>query len=373
LVVALILSLFIYSGWASDSYTGKPAVSIQTITEDTHFGLSGDFSPEKEIFTVSLIGDYKIAFALNENISSNYIYYSWKFFDNDEVASTSKQTYSRYQGETMNKEEPVLYYLNQKIGEYDVSVDCYTESPDGAMAYSKTYSGKVSYVGNITKEYTWTYKGNTYSAKTTFGYDEYRSYRDIDSRNKALTESRYKSVTGFVTYKDPAIVTLAESLLRAYGSDRDTSGQGFASFVLAFVQICFKYPPNTSSMGGDLYQYGQEEYFAYPIETLFYDMGECEDTSILAAALFKALGYGAGVVIIPGHAVAAVGLESYDPGIYLGRYYDVLSHTIDGVTYYACETTTQSFQEIGLVSSSGYRNLPYSEYIGKDRYGFYIV
>ena len=351
-----------------DSYK---KIDIQTVTDNTYFELSGDFLLERGIFTVSLIGKDRIAFALNEEISSKYELYRWKLFDYDRVSSVSKDYYMKYNGDVLEKTEPVLYYMSQKAGEYDISVECRTES--GGKTVSKAiYSGTVSYVGTITNEYTWKYQGNEYTAHATFGYDEYRQYRDADPHGRALYSFNYGRIASFVTYEDSGIKALAGSLRSAYGGD--PSGNDFASFVLAFVQICFDYPPHTNYMDADKYLYGQEEYFAYPMETIFHGMGDCEDTSILAAALFKALGYPAGVVVIPGHALAAVGLEGYVPRTsYRPSSYEVLSQTIDDVTYYACETTVSSPQGIGLVNSYGDKGTPYSEYIGKQRYGFYIV
>jgi len=367
LILALAAAVSLIADVEDDLKYNK--VDIQTVTEDTYFELSGDFLIEREVFTVSLTNDGKIAFALNDDISSKYDYYSWTFFDNDHVSSADTRFYVAYSGETVNKEEPVLYYLSQNVGEYSISVKCYA-GPEEERELLKTYSGTVRYSGTITKEYTWIYQGELYSAKTSFSFDEYRHYKEMNDKGRRVVD--YGRVVSFVTYEDPAIVALAESIKEAYG-DRSTSDQKFAAFVLGFVQICFDYPPYSTLMGADRYQYGQEEYFAYPMETIFYGMGDCEDTSILAAALFKALGYEAGVVMIPQHAVAAVGLDSYAPGSYSSRSYEIISQTIDGVTYYACETTVNSPQGIGLISLSGDEGTPYSEYIGKSRYGFYIV
>ena len=353
-----------------DEYDNR--VVIQTASADTYFELRGDFLPEKEIFTVSLTDDGSIAFALTDELASKYDYYSWTFFDHDHTWSNTAPPYSKYTGETKEKTEPVLYYLSQKIGEYRISVKCYVES-GGRYVQSAAYSGDVGYMGTITKEYKWTYKGKQYTAATSFTYDEYSSYKKKNPDGRWLRSYEYHKVTSFVTYEEPAVVSLAESLAAAYGTGSDAKDQNFASFVLGFVQVCFEYPPYSVTVEADKYLYGQNDYFAYPLQTLFHSMGDCEDTAILAAALFKALGFGAGVVIIPGHAVAAVGLENYDPGFYSKTTYEILSQTIGGVDYYACETTAGSFQGIGLVSLSGSGGKNYSEYIGENGYKFYIV
>ena len=369
--VVLVLTFGLLIGAAAFANEKVPEkVDIQQATDSSYFELSGDFLLEKEIFTVALTSDGKISFTLNSDISSRSSYYSWRFFDSDHVSSTNTFMYSEYTGETIKKTEPVLYYLSQTPGRYIISVDCYT-GPEGNYVFSEAYSGNVTYVGTVTRDYAWNYGGADRTAHVTFSYDEYRQYKDMNARSRAVYN--YGRAVSFVTHDDPAVISLTGSLLDAYGSGRDTAGQDFASFVLAFVQICYGYPPYSSLMSADKYLYGQSEYFAYPLETIFHGMGDCEDTSILAAALFKALGYSAGVVLLPGHAVAAVGLDRYVPGPYSAASFEILSQTVDGITYYACETTVSSPQGIGLITLQGNDGKPYSWYMGKLSYRFYIV
>jgi hypothetical protein len=321
---------------------------------------------------VRVTDDGKIEFSLNDNVSSKYDFYSWTLFDKDHPASLSTPPYLPYTGVTEEKTDPILYYPSDKIGEYRVSVKCYVDS-NGKYVLSAAYSGTVGYMGTITKEYQWVYKGVVYNASTSFTYNEYREFKEKNPNGRWPKDSEYYKVVSFVTYREPAVQLLAESLRAAYGADLGTKDQGFASFILGFIQICFDYPPHSSRVEADRYLYGQGDYFAYPLELLFHGMGDCEDTAILAAALFKALGYGAGVVIVPGHAVAAVGLDDYDPGHYSTSVFEIMSQTINGVTFYACETTVSSFQEIGLICLPGNDGKKYSEYIGENGYRFYIV
>jgi len=358
----------------NDSQTPQK-VDIVMNKDGSYFELSGDFLTESDILSVSLTTDGRIAFSLSDRISAKYSDYYWWFVDDNHTAYTRSGSglgYVPYAGLGIQKTEPVLYYNAQTLGEYDVSVECYVLKDSGYVCKA-TYSGTVTYVGEITEEYNWTYQGVPYSAQVSFSLIDYLNYKEMNTKGRAVTN--YGNVISFITYNDPTIVELADSLKEAYG-DRDTTGQDFAMFVLAFVQTCFEYPPSISGMGADMYQYGQNEYFAYPMEAIYYRMGDCEDTSILAAALFEALGYNAGVLILPGHAMAAVGLDSYSPGVYSHHLFEVISETVNGVTYYACETTAHPpgpIQGIGLVSLSGYNEKPYSSYVGKDGYNFYVV
>ncbi|MDR1404399.1 MAG: hypothetical protein LBJ20_02365 [Candidatus Methanoplasma sp.] len=369
LVFAIISGAVICIFQASDDDQPYGKVEIQTATDDTYFELSGDFLVEMNILSVNLADNGRIAFTLSDSVSSKYDYYVWTLFDRDHVSSTSAYAYSEYRGNTVSKAEPVLYLLSQAIGEYDISVKCYVES-NGQRTYAATYSGTVGYIGTITKEYTWIYQNTEYTAQTAFGYDYYRYYKNLNTNGRSVTN--YGDTVSFVIYDDPVIGSLAESLSSAYGN-ADRNGQAFAQYIVSFVQICFGYPPFSSYMGADKYQYGLSEYFAYPVETIFFGMGDCEDTSILLSALFKALGFDTAVVIIPGHAVSAVSLEQYSPGNYSTSSYEVLSQNIGGETYYACETTVNRSLGIGLVSLAGYEGSPYSDYIGTEKYGFYVV
>jgi transglutaminase-like putative cysteine protease len=363
----------VISYYTEDSYK---KIETRSITDDAYFELSGDFLTEKGILTVDLSEKNELVFELDDAISSEYDYFSWRLFDYDHSASVNPSVFVKYMGETTDTTSHILNYPSQndaslKAGKYEISVKCYVDADDGRHIYTITYSGTVNYVGTVTEEYKWKYLGKVYSAEVAFGYDEYRHYRDMNTRNRAV--AYYSKVVSFVTYDDPIVKALAASLQKAYGTGRDLTGQTFAYFVLGFVQICFDYPPYSGSMLADKYLYGQDEYFAYPMETIFYGMGDCEDTSILAAALFKALGYSAGVEILPEHAIAAVGLSSYDPGIYPTSSFEVMSQTVDGITYYGCETTTTTPINVGLVKSSGYDGHPYSWYVGKHGYGLYVV
>ncbi|MDR1691160.1 MAG: hypothetical protein LBR42_04900, partial [Candidatus Methanoplasma sp.] len=141
LAVLIVFGAFVWVFAGSDTEQSYQ-IDVQTTTEGTKFELSGDFLLEKDIFTVSLMDDERIAFALNGEIASNYSYYEWRLFNHDRVSSTSAYSYVKYNGDTIRKAEPVLYYLSKDVGEFDVSVTCYTES-DGRLVASGAYSGKV--------------------------------------------------------------------------------------------------------------------------------------------------------------------------------------------------------------------------------------
>jgi hypothetical protein len=80
-----------------------------------------------------------------------------------------------------------------------------------------------------------------------------------------------------------------------------------------------------------------DEYPRYPLETLVDEGGDCEDTSVLTAALLDALNYDIVLVAPPGHMAVGVNIDSY------GSYYDY-----EGNQYYFLETTGEGW-EIGVI------------------------
>ena len=77
----------------------------------------------------------------------------------------------------------------------------------------------------------------------------------------------------------------------------------------------------------DLTYKGVIEYPKYPIETLFDQGGDCEDSAVLLAKMLKLLGYGAVLLVSEDHM--AVGLQTSSNG----------NLSLDGIQYYYIETT----------------------------------
>ncbi len=104
-------------------------------------------------------------------------------------------------------------------------------------------------------------------------------------------------------------------------------------FTIAFIQF-LPYVPDKVSARAD-------EYPKYPAETLITNEGDCEDTSILAAALLRKMGYKVALLFLSHEKHAAVGVA----GPFYGSYYEV-----DGVKYFYLETTGEGYR-IGEIPS----------------------
>ena len=78
--------------------------------------------------------------------------------------------------------------------------------------------------------------------------------------------------------------------------------------------------------------FGTEDYWLYPLETLWYGGGDCEDTTILYGTLMSIAGYDVGFVLFADHAMMALSVD--------GSGWSV---SIDGGEYLLCETTNPGF------------------------------
>ncbi|MDR2944072.1 MAG: hypothetical protein LBU81_03185 [Methanosarcinales archaeon] len=195
-----------------------------------------------------------------------------------------------------------------------------TETPSSLTSADESrlnYSSEDMYV----RTYSWTFGGYDQSAEVKIPADHYDFYRNkshaaVDIDHYALTED------------DRLFLEQMINVFKEQGEKYNFTDDQNVQNIIAFVQAM----PYTS----DSVTTGYDEYPRYPIETLV-DGGDCEDSSILAAALLLEMGYGVVLIELPGHmALGVKGSEDLT-----GAYYE---H--DGSRYYYVETTAPDF-EIG--------------------------
>lgn len=162
--------------------------------------------------------------------------------------------------------------------------------------------------------YTWKYpyRGTSFSLNIDISYYDYIYF---SSKPRTYDYASYATDDADVT----GLTALATTLQNMAIENGLTSAYDVAAFITAFVQ-------NIPYM--DDYEYkGVSEYPKYPIETLFEQGGDCEDTAVLLAKLLKLLGYGAVLLVSDNHM--AVGLQTSGNG----------NLSFNGVEYYYIETT----------------------------------
>jgi len=183
----------------------------------------------------------------------------------------------------------------------------------------------VTVSGIVTRELSWNYDGHSYSlrlqmdyrdveyARTYYSPDERRADRPDHVRDKTFVTMSYTDAH-MAPYTEHAV----DSLISSYRSSHGTVDEyDFLNFLLVFTQN-IEYQEDAEYTGYD-------EYWKFPLETLYDQGGDCEDTSLLFLALAHEcsdkLGFENRIAlqILPQHAAAAViisDMEGYDVNPY---------------------------------------------------------
>lgn len=180
----------------------------------------------------------------------------------------------------------------------------------------KPSSGTTSSNDYYVRSYKWSFKKSIYTWELSIPKTAYEYYK-AQPHNR---ESDY-AMYAMSDYDRPYLKSLATEIKNAASRD-GYSEQDAALMTIAFVQSL----PYTS----DSVTTGYDEYPRYPLETLVDNGGDCEDTSILTAALIKEMGYGVVLLEFPRHM--AVGIKGSDN--YPGTYWEYM-----GSKYFYLETT----------------------------------
>jgi len=182
------------------------------------------------------------------------------------------------------------------------------------------------------KTYKWSFNGASYSIQASVSARAYADYGLMDAPRNYYLGFTQEDVQTFVTSDDSIIVDIATKL-KSIASSKGFSEVQTINFALRFCQS-LPYSYDNASMGAN-------DYWRYPVETLYDETGDCEDTSFLFASVAEAMGYDAIMVFFDDHA--AVAIESpYASGSY---------YQYGGSEYYYCETTGSGW-DLGEMPSS---------------------
>ena len=174
------------------------------------------------------------------------------------------------------------------------------------------------------KRYVWNFKGKSYTVLMTIDIERYNSYDG---------KERY-DIPQLVEEGRTTIGNLTREFQNVFKRHREWSKQDRIDFVLSFVQSL----PYTL----DDVTTGYDEFRRYAIETLIEGGGDCEDTTILVAAILRGLGEKTALIFTPGHIALGVS------GNFTGA-----SVPHNGTKYYYCETTGTGWTVGDLPASSG--------------------
>ncbi len=145
----------------------------------------------------------------------------------------------------------------------------------------------------------------------------------------AMTWNDDRKAAAFVSPTDPAVLWFSRFAAgivrnRTRGSINRNLQYGMGMFeALGLYGINYVIDPNSSYIELSE-QSGTVDYLQFPHQTLFYRGGDCDDLSILYAALMESIGIRTGFITIPGHIYMAFSLdisesrardEFYDPAM----------------------------------------------------------
>ncbi|PIN84238.1 hypothetical protein COV61_00685, partial [Candidatus Micrarchaeota archaeon CG11_big_fil_rev_8_21_14_0_20_47_5] len=176
-------------------------------------------------------------------------------------------------------------------------------------------SEKASVNASGMRTYNWNYLGKEWTLSIPIDNSSFPFYQ---------SRSRLRPYDLFVS--DPFDDSMINSIVAAFNQYAETKERGRAAAYLAvsFVQSL----PYTS----DLVTAGSDEYPRFPYETLLADGGDCEDTSILAAAILRGMGYDTVLIELPDHMAVGIkcGFTDKDRISYNGVDYCYLETTGEG-------------------------------------------
>jgi hypothetical protein len=165
----------------------------------------------------------------------------------------------------------------------------------------------------LSRQLSWSYQGKDFTAEIAVPLAHYSHYQN---------KQRYYQNYAWYAGENPAYRLIGDiaSALDSIATQQGFEGQDRLLFIIGFVQsIDYQLDPPT-------------EYPKFPAETLVEGAGDCEDTSILLAAILHRLGYPVVLLSPPGHMAVGVGCPTCTgPGIsYEGSEFHYVETTAEG-------------------------------------------
>ncbi len=195
-------------------------------------------------------------------------------------------------------------------GMYDFEGGSYTIYAYESGAPKKVYNAYVN--GNVTRLFEWTYGGDSYQITMEVNYSDVTYAKELYTpQQRSSDRPDHVRDKTFVTYSyedarmTPYMNDLVGKLIDQYKQKHSMVNEyEYLDYVLRFTQEI--------EYQSDEEYTGYIEYWKFPLETLFDQGGDCEDTSILFAAIAHQsrdiLGFDTRValVLMPQHASAGV-------------------------------------------------------------------
>ena len=287
--IALVLTDSGSNDGTSHDIDHIPEDEVIVVDENSSITLGNDFSEDKLEAYLNI--DKQLVIYLNSEIAEEYSHYTWVL--RDDLSNTYFEK---------DKQEPEMIWPEPNVGTYTVLAYCYDEPSDTEPA--EVYIGSISYKGDKTQHFSWIYDGRTYKMDSVIPLEDQNKYASPTVVSPDIRKGLDIDAASWFVVTDGAVGILEDQLSKSYERRYGATSPGdygYASFLLSFVQ----------SMGYsyDSMNHYQNNYWAFPAETLFNGCGDEEDMSFLYASLLKAAGYRCGLMYMPGTMMVAVDVE----------------------------------------------------------------
>lgn len=295
--------------------------SVGEKNEEIKNGIFGFWTWLNKIVYINHVIEYDIPDNTNQDYTQIKIsMYDFDFLkDDDEVDISENKNNKSIFLKFDNKKNQINYqnieYGSQATIWYEIH---YPDSDNLKEEYHLTYN--------------WWYKKKGYTINQFIDEETYLYYLDSDvNRAPQSSFDSSSAMKNFVTSNEEVIKDISNKL-KKISDEENFSDLEEVNFILKFVQIIdYAYDNKTK---------GCVEYWKFPVETLVEKQGDCEDTSVLYAAILDALGYDTVLLYyswveddkIVGHISVGLNLESAKGNYVKDR---------NGVKYYYCETTNK--------------------------------
>lgn len=200
------------------------------------------------------------------------------------------------------------------IGENLARIDIVNSEPCNAPPTEESNTS-----GNPSRTYSWDYEG--YCCHLTLPLDD-----ELYDEYKFRTRNRDYDLFASDSYDDWLITNISDTLF-SLSKDCELKESEIPEFCILFVQS-LNYISDISSSGYD-------QYPRFPYETLYENGGDCEDTSILSAAILQEMGYDVVLLELPEHMALGIKCDHEQKG---------KSFEYKGSDYYYVETTGSNWQ-----------------------------
>lgn len=203
---------------------------------------------------------------------------------------------------------------NEKMENNILGADQEDSNPSESLIIEETTEQ-----GKSSRSYSWNYEGYRWHLTLLLDDELYDAY-------ESRTRKRDYDLFASDPYDDRLIENIADalfSLSKEYGLEEAK----IPGLCISFIQ--------SLNYTSDLTSSGYDQYPRFPYETLYDNGGDCEDTSILSAAILQEMGYDVVLLELPEHM--ALGIKC-DPET-KGRSFEYKNNH-----YYYLETTGSNWQ-----------------------------